>query len=204
MARPPLLPQRAGSSWQRLREGLPLLMSVLAFTVSLTSLYLVTLRSGNATAITGPVMALSHDPVTGAARVSLAVNLANSGARLITVNSLQLQVRLPDQTSTVQLNARTLQSLDDKSEPRDTSLLAPITLAARSESTRQIGFAGSDAELSLSQPGRYQFELHLKTTADDKLQLAEQWQLDVSEIDARQLQHWYQLGIGNSVMVAKP
>lgn len=203
--RPPATSSRTSTTvWQRLREGLPLLMSVLAFAVSLTSLYMVTLRSGNVTAMTGPVMALSHDPITGAARVSLAVNLANTGARLITVAGVQLRITTPDQKIVIPFTALTRQVLDDKGEPRDSSLLAPITLAARSESTYQLGFVSSDTEHALLQPGRYQVELQLKTTAGAATQHAEQWQLDISEQDAMQLQHWYQLNIGNSVMVAKP
>ena len=192
------------SHWQRLREGLPLLMSVLAFAVSLSSLYLVTLRSGNVTAMSGPVLAISHDPITGAARIGLAVNLANSGARLITVAGLQLRVLGPDQTTPLQLTALTLQALDDKGEPRDTALLAPITLAARSESTYQLGFVAANADMTLLQPGRYAFALHLKTATGEQMQLAEQWQISLTETDIRQLQQWYQLNIGNSVMVAKP
>ncbi len=204
MARTIEPPQRASSGWQCLREGLPLLMSVLAFALSLSSLYLVTLRSGNVTAMTGPVLALSHDPLTGAARVGLAVNLANTGARLITVAGLQLRVTAPDQQSVYTLTALTQQTLDDKGEPRDSGLLAPITLAARSESTYQLGFVSSEAETALLQPGLYQFELRLRTAAAEQTQLAEQWQLNLSERDANQLSHWYQLNIGNSVMLAKP
>lgn len=194
----------ARSGWQRVREGLPLLMSVLAFTVSLSSLYLVTLRSGNVTAMTGPVLALSHDPVTGAARVGLAVNLANTGARLITVAGLQLRATAPDQKTVYTLTALTQQSLDDQGEPRDSGLLAPITLAARSESTYQLGFVSASAETSMLQPGRYAFALYLKTAVSEQAQLAEHWQLNLSERDAMQLNHWYQLNIGNSVMLAKP
>lgn len=204
MARPAMRLPAPSSGWQRLREGLPLLMSVLAFVVSLSSLYLVTLRSGNVTAMTGPVLTLSHDPVTGAARVGLAVNLANTGARLITVAGLQLRVTAPDQKTVYTLTALTQQTLDDKGEPRDSGLLAPITLAARSESTYQLGFVSTDVEIALLQPGKYQFELHLKTAAAESTQRAEHWQLKLSETDANQLNHWYQLNIANSVMVAKP
>lgn len=193
----------ARSRWQTVREGLPLLMSVLAFALSLSSLYLSVLRSGNVTAMTGPVLALSHDPLTGAARVSLAVNLANSGAKLSTVAGLQLRVTAPDQKTVYTLTALTQQTLDDKGEPRDSSLLAPITLAARSESTRQLGFVATTAEMSLLQPGRYQFELQLKTSAGEPPRVVEQWQLNLSEQDVNQLQHWYQLNVGSSVMLAK-
>lgn len=204
MARPDDGSLRSHSGWQRLREWLPLLMSVLAFAVSLSSLYLVTLRSGNVTAMTGPVLTLSHDAFTGATRVSLAVNLANSGARLITVAGLQLRVTAPDQKTVHTLTALTQQTLDDKGEPRDSGLLAPITLAARSESTYQLGFVSTNAEAALLQPGRYHFELHLKTAGTEQPQLAETWQLNLTETDANQLQHWYQLDIANSVMLAKP
>ena len=194
----------ARSGWQRVREGLPLVMSVLAFVLSLSSLYLSVLRAGNVSAMTGPVLALSHDPLTGAARVSLAVNLANTGARLITVAGLQLRITAPDQKTVYTLTALTQQTLDDKGEPRDSGLLAPVTLPARSESTHQLGFVATDAEVALLKPGRYQFALLLKTTAGEPLQLAEQWLLELSEPETNQLQHWYQLNIGNSVMLAKP
>ena len=198
----PTLKAPTRSGWQRLREGLPLVMSVLAFVLSLSSLYLSVLRAGNVSAMTGPVLALSHEPVTGAARISLAVNLANTGARLITVAGLQLQITTPDNKQLV-LTARTQQTLDGDGEPRDSSLLAPITLAARSESTRQLGFVADDAEISLTQLGRYQILLLLRTGAETTAHRVEQWQMDIGETDARQLQHWYQLGIGNSVMLAK-
>jgi hypothetical protein len=200
---PPLAPVPAHSGWQRLREGLPLVMSVLAFVLSLTSLYLVTLRAGNVSAMTGPALALSHEPVTGAARISLAVNLANTGARLITVAGMQLQITTPD-NKRLALTARTQQTLDGDGEPRDSSLLAPITLAARSESTRQLGFVASGNDASLLQPGRYQLALLLSAGSDNAMHPAEQWQIEISENEARQLQHWYELGIGNSVMLAKP
>lgn len=199
---PPLAPP-ARSRWQRLREGLPLLMSVLAFVLSLSSLYLSVLRAGNVSAMTGPVLTLSHEPVTGAARISLAVNLANTGARLITVAGLQLQITTPDNQQLV-LTARTQQTLDAEGEPRDSSLLAPITLAARSESTRQLGFVAKGNDASLLQPGRYHLTLLLRTSGDSAMHPAEQWQIEISESETRQLQHWYELGIGNSVMLAKP
>ena len=82
-------------------------------------------------------------------------------------------------------------------------LLAPITLAARSENMRQLGFVADDADISLIQPGRYQIMLLLRTGADTILHRVEQWQMEISETDARQMQHWYELGIGNSVMLAK-
>ena len=199
---PPLVPPTR-SGWQRLREGLPLVMSVLAFVLSLSSLYLSVLRAGNVSAMTGPVLALSHESVTGAARISLAVNLANTGARLITVGGLQLQITTPDNKQLV-LTARTQQTLDGDGEPRDSSLLAPITLAARSESTRQLGFVASGNDASLLQPGRYHLTLLLRTGSDSAMHPAEQWQVEISENEARQLQHWYELGIGNSVMLTKP
>jgi hypothetical protein len=50
------------------REWLPRVMSVLAFTVPITSLYYAALRGGTVTAMTGPMLVLGHDPLTGAAR----------------------------------------------------------------------------------------------------------------------------------------
>ena len=83
-------------------------------------------------------------------------------------------------------------------------LLAPITLAARSENMRQLGFVASGNDASLLQPGRYHLKLLLRTGSDRAMHPAEQWQVEISENEARQLQHWYELGVSNSLMRVKP
>jgi hypothetical protein len=198
-AAPPISPP----PWRRLRETLPLLMSVLAFVVSLSSLYFSVLRAGNVAAMTGPVLALSHDPLTGVAQVSVAINLANTGARLITVTELQLEIQKPAGEQRFTLQAVTQQAMDQEGEPKDLSLLAPITLPPRSESTRQLRFAGSTADVALTQAGVYRCRLLLRLSGREAPVQAEHWQLELTDLDAGQLRHWYELNIGRTVLVTK-
>lgn len=204
MARPEQASAASKSALARLRDWLPMLMSVLAFTVSLTSLYFAALRGGNVTAMTGPMVLLSHDPLTGAGNVSVAVNLANTGAQLATVRQLQLKITGPDGKLAVVLPAVAQQKLKADGEPQDDVMTAPITLAPRSETTRQLRFmiTTKDADqFAFIERGRYQFDLLLQLR--DGPQQAEQWQLQLSDVDAERLNYWRGLNIANSLPVLK-
>ncbi|NQD36160.1 hypothetical protein HPT27_03925 [Permianibacter sp. IMCC34836] len=197
-------PATVPSPLARLREWLPMLMSVLAFTVSLTSLYYAALRDGQVIAMTGPMLLLSHDPLTGVGNVSVAVNLSNTGARLVTVKQLQLQVTGPDGKTTVRLPAVAQQKLAADGEPKDDVMTAPITLAPRSETSRQLRFTitAKDAEhFAFVETGKYQFQLSLQLL--DGQREAEHWVLDLSETEAYQLTYWRGLNIGNTLAVLK-
>ena len=57
------------------------------------SLYSAALHGVTVAGMTGPVVVLGHDPLTGAANGGVAVNLSNTGARLITPSQLRFTMR---------------------------------------------------------------------------------------------------------------
>jgi hypothetical protein len=190
----------------RVRDWLPLVMSILAFTVSVTSLYYAALRSGEVAALSGPLVVLGHDPLTGAANVSIAVNLSNVGARLITTRQLQLVVVTPDGASTVTLPAVAQQKFNAEGEPHDDALVAPITLAPRSETTRQLRFTTLPADVErfdFFQPGTYRFALLLSVASRPTPAEAERWTVTLTALDANQLHTWSDLSAARTLAVLK-
>jgi len=188
----------------RVRDWLPLVMSVLAFTVSITSLYYAALRGGTVTAMTGPMLVLGHDPLTGAANVSIAVNLSNTGARLITTRQLQLVVTAPDGATSATLPAVAQQKFDAKGEPQDDAMVAPITLAPRSETARQLRFTTrpKDVErIDFFHAGSYRFVLWLAVANRPMPEEAERWAITLDDVGARQLRSWSEMGIARAVAV---
>ena len=202
-ANSPLRPA-ARTRLAHVRDWLPLAMSVLAFTVSITSLYYAALRGGTVTATTGPMLALGHDSPTGAANVSIAVNLSNTRARLFSTQQLQLLVTAPDGATSATLPAVAQQKFDAKGEPQDDAMVAPITLAPRSETARQLRFTTrpKDVErIDFFHAGSYRFVLWLAVANRPMPEEAERWAITLDDVGARQLRSWSEMGIARAVAV---
>jgi hypothetical protein len=189
---------------QTLKERLSIIISVLAFCISSISFYLSALRPADPHIIGGSSVYIFHD-VTGRASVAMPLSLSNNGARVAVIQRLALLVRHPEQKDGYLLAPYAFQRINDKGEPQDESMAGSLVIPGRSQITKQILFKASQADdkFSIASPGRYGFTLLAFLGGETSPMVTDAFGVELSELDANQLMHWYELGVTNSVVVER-
>lgn len=185
------------------KERLSIVLSVLAFCISSISFYLTVVRSADPDIIAGSSIYIFHD-IYGKASVAMSLSMSNNGARPAVVERLGLLVRHSGQKDYL-LTPSAFQKINEKGEPQDESMAGPVVIPGRSETRKQLLFKASqqDDQFSLTAQGKYAITLLAWLAAGSAPIAADTFTIELSEIDANKLLHWYELNVTNSVVVEK-
>ncbi len=187
-----------------LKERLSIAISVLAIGISSLSFYLTVLRPPETRIIAGSSIYIFHD-VAGRASVAMSLSMSNNGARLAVVERLGLLVRRAGANEGYLLGPYAFQRINERGEPQDESMSGAVTIPGRSETSKQLLFKASqnDDHFSITSPGEYKFTVLAWLAGKVPPILADSFEIGLSELDASELSHWYQLGITNSLVVER-
>lgn len=187
-----------------LKERLSIVISVLAIGISSLSFYLTVLRPPEPRILARSSIYIFHD-VTGRASVAMSVSMSNNGARLAVVERLGLLVRRAGAKEGYLLAPYAFQRINERGEPQDESMAGAVTIPGRSETRKQLLFKASqdDDHFSITSQGEYKFTVLAWLAGRIPPVLADSFEVGLSELDANELSHWYQLGITNSLVVER-
>ena len=133
----------------------------------------------------------------------MSFSMANNGARPAVVERLGLLVQRPGERNGYLLTPTAFQKINEKGEPQDESMAGAVVIPGRSETRKQLLFKASqkDDNFSITSEGDYHVVVLAWMGPGPKPFVVDSLNFRLSDVDAAQLSHWFELNIPNSVMV---
>ncbi|MGA9365720.1 MAG: hypothetical protein WBW16_15265 [Bacteroidota bacterium] len=188
---------------KRFKDFLSLIMSGIAFVVSLLSFYLTVLRSADPEIRAGSPIYLFHD-VSMTASVAMPVSVSNAGARLSTVERFALVVKPDTSREGYMFAPYTFQKFNKKGDLQDESMTSPIVIPGGSQTTKQVLFKASqdpNDNFALVSQGRYVLSLLAWFPGRDSPRIVDRFEVDINQLQADNLSRWRDLQVTNTVVV---
>jgi hypothetical protein len=165
----------------------PVAISLLALVVSFSSLYLSWLHPAELQVVAGEHVTIKHQD-GGTFVLTLPVNLANAGSRLVTVDRLAMLIQSADSPEGYLLEPlyylRIIENTSTGPSFAVDSLPVPITISGRENVTKQVGFCSSydrPTEFKLTRAGTYALTLLAWARGSAKPRAYDRFAIVVSE-----------------------
>jgi hypothetical protein len=166
-----------------------IILSLIALTISVTTLYLTHLRKALLRISAGEDVIISHTDA-GLLWVNLPVSFENHGTRLGTVTRVALLVQNPGSKEGYLLEPIYFQGIDKNADFIFESLPTPIVVVGKGSITKTVLFASSSktpGDFTLTKPGLYQMRLLAWSYHPEKPAVSYEFSIEISEENSKYL-----------------